>query len=513
MSPTQRTERCAAALRHPAKHRLDSGRIKRAAAVIWMNVLVGCVLVLAAVLAGLPATSVHTANPSWAVRAVTLFAIWLLSFVPGWLYIRFLGQRADALWHEYVLNLYRLGLDDPQCLPPPPAESAYVQLPGATEGGQENSNIYRQKFNAYYGRTVSGRPSSETFRVSVETLFPVFLCTVTLTVAWSMILWDPAVVMAPLEPWATLEFGFLGAYAFAVSMLVRRFYQSDLRPSAYAAVVVRIVLVLLILAVLHQMFVIDGSAGPVGLAAQYVTAFMVGFFPLAALQALQRVAGKVLGVVVQQMAPEYPLEQLDGLSIWYEARLAEEGVEDMQNLTTMNLVDVILHTRAPVGRLIDWIDQAFLLIHLEPASRREINSGRGAAGNPPDRAATRAALRRIGVRSATDLLTAFGSPVDQHHSPQAAVSAAGLRAQGLDPDQLETLIRLLNAERGLDPVWNWKNGGAGRTATPGTASGIADAILAPASVERPRIEHRTSPALSRYGYHDGHASAVRTGDR
>jgi len=34
-----------------------------------------------------------------------------------------------------------------------------------------------------------------------------------------------------------LKFGFLGAYAFVVSLLIRRFFQSDLRPSAYATVV------------------------------------------------------------------------------------------------------------------------------------------------------------------------------------------------------------------------------------------------------------------------------------
>jgi hypothetical protein len=512
MTTTQRTERCAAALRHPARHRLDTGRIKRAAAVIWMNVLVGSVLVVAAVITGLRAPAVQAPNPSWAIHAITLFAIWLLSFVPGWLYIRFLGQRADALWNEYVLNLYRLGLDEPACLPPPPAESAYVQLRGATEGGDAKSNIYRQKFNAYYGRKVSERPSnSEHFRVSVDTLFPVFLCTVTLTVAWSVILWNPVVVMAPLEPWATLEFGFLGAYAFALSMLVRRFYQSDLRPSAYAAVVLRIVLVLLILAVLHQMFLIGGSAGTVALASQYVTAFVVGFFPLAALQALQRVAAKVLQVAAKQMAPAYPLEQLDGLNIWYEARLAEEGVEDMQNLTTMNLVDVILHTRAPVGRLIDWIDQAFLLIHLDPA-RREINGAPSADANPREGAATRAALRRIGVRSATDLLTAF-STGGQHRRPQLAISAEGLRARGLDPHQIETLVRLLGDEPGLDPVWNWKTGGAGRSGTPGSVRGDAGTMDPRPSVDRRRTKHRTaSPVLARRD-HDRHSSAIRTVDR
>ena len=47
-------------------------------------------------------------------------------------------------------------------------------------------------------------------------------------------------------------------------------------------------------------------------------------------------------------------------------RLVEEGIEDMQNLATANLVDVILHTRVPVGRLVDWLDQAYLALHLPP---------------------------------------------------------------------------------------------------------------------------------------------------
>jgi hypothetical protein len=428
----------------------NSVALKRAAAAIWMNILVGSVVGTATIL------TAHDPRPAWSIRALTVFAIWLLSFVPGWLYVRFLGQRADALWTEYVLNLYRLNLDDPRWLPPPPPESEYAARDGANEGGSERTNIYRQKFNAYYGRRISARSSeSEDFRVTIETLFPVFLCTVTLATAWTATLWHPAVVMSPVEPWATLEYGFLGAYAFAISMLVRRFYQSDLRPSAYAAVVLRIVLVLLILAVLHQLFSISGADSNVGLGAQYITAFVVGFFPLAGLQALQRVAARVLHGVVPQLQPDYPLDQLDGLNVWYEARLIEEGVEDMQNLTTMNLVDVILHTRAPVGRLIDWIDQAFLLIHLEPVTSDE----------PEAAGSTRAALRRVGVRSATDLLRAFGG--------QPPLSEDAMTRCGLDPDRIAMLLRLLADEPGLNPVWSWRGGGPKRTPVPSAATTVA----------------------------------------
>jgi hypothetical protein len=445
------------------KNMLDTGRIRRAAVAIWMNFLIAVVIGVAAFTSGLLPPASPTRDQIWSQRALTVFAIWLLSFVPGWLYVRFLCMRKEALWNEYVLNLHRLALDEPRFLPPPPIESVYARLPHAHEGGAEKTNIYRQKFNAYYGRKISaGFDKSQSGFVNVDSLFPVFLCTVTLAVVWTAILWNPAVLMTPSGRWATLEFGYLGAYTFALSMLFRRFYQSDLRPSAYAAVVLRIIVVLVVLAVLHQFFAITDVAATVSVAAQYVTAFVVGFFPLVGLQALQRIAAKVLRVVVPTMAPEYPLDQLDGLNIWYEARLIEEGVEDMQNLATVNLVDVILHTRAPVGRLIDWIDQAFLLIHLDPVNRKQIKVARTSGPAEENAASTRVALRRIGIRSATDLLRAFAP--GEGSGP--VLSADSLLARGLDPDQLSTLTRLLAAEPGLDPVWNWKDGGSCRVGRP-----------------------------------------------
>lgn len=440
---------------------LDRGRLRRAAVAIWMNCLIAAVVGVAALTSGMLLPASLVPDPSWPQRALTLFAVWLLSFLPGWLYVRFLSLRKEALWIEYVLNLYRLGVDEPEYLPRPPTESIYARLSGADRGGEEHSNIYRQKFNAYYGRKLAASvgPGKGDY-TCVDTLFPVFLCTVVLAVAWTVILWNPAIVMTPVEPWATLQFGFLGAYVFSVSMLIRRFYQSDLRPSAYATVVLRIIVVLVILVVLHQLF--STIQGTISLALQYVTAFVVGFFPLVGLQALQRAAAKALRTMVPTMTPEYPLDQLDGLNIWYEARLVEEGVEDMQNLTTVNLVDVLLHTRAPVGRLIDWIDQAYLLIHLSPVSRKEMQHAREPAAAGQDAVPTRMALRRLGIRSATDLLQAFHP--DFRDGP--ALSEEVQRANGLEPAQISTLVTLLAAEPGLGPVWSWKDGGSRRIPPP-----------------------------------------------
>ncbi|WP_243061089.1 hypothetical protein [Nocardioides sp. SR21] len=434
--------------------------IYRTAVALWMNVLIGLVAVATVTLAYVLPQDGFPDQEVWAVGALKLFALWCLSFVPGWLYVRFLGLRAGVLWAEYVLNLHRMGWDAKENLPAPPPGS--VSRSDLSSGTSSESNVYRQKFDAYYGRRVSSsstNPSdTQNFTVSVETLFPIFLCTTVLAVGWATVLWETDIVLSPSGPWDALKFGFLGAYAFAVTMLVRRFYQSDLRPSAYAGVVLRIVLVLLIVAVLHQFFALDSTGGATLSNTEMITAFVVGFFPLVGLQALQRVASKALRVVVPQLSPEYPLDQLDGLNVWYEARLTEEGVEDMQNLTTMNLVDVILHTRVPVGRLVDWVDQAFLLIHLEPVDRKQLAAERQAGSltgaDPRSGVRTRIALRRVGIRTATDLLKAMPEPDD----PRPAI-----RNLGLEVDQLRVLATVLKNEEGLTPVWNWRCNGVPRS--------------------------------------------------
>lgn len=407
---------------------------------------------------------------SWGSWALRLFALWCLAFLPGWLYVRFLQVRKKALWQEYVLNLHRLGWDKPGYLPRPPAASAFYAAWSQGKGaGSRADSIYRQKFDAYYGRDLSrdddrdeDRDGVQVLRrvpppgrdaVSCESLFPLFLATAVFAAGWAAVLWDTRFVTGPAGAWDVLKYGFIGAYAFVASMLIRRFFQSDLRASAYATAVYRIAFVLLIVATAHQ--VIGGGQAMAG-RAEMAIAFMIGFFPLVGLQVLQRATSVALRKYLPRVTPDYPLDQLDGLNLWYEARLTEEGVEDMQNLTTMNLVDVILHTRVPPGRLVDWADQAFLLIHLEPAERGELTGRRPEAGG----AEARRRLRRVGVRTATDLLKAFSAERPQ---PDGSLRREFELPEGVAPPlpegQVRLLVTVLAQEPGLNPVWNWQRNG------------------------------------------------------
>ena len=151
-----------------------------------MNALIGLVFLIAWLFAWPPSGELEPTGP----LALAVFAVWCLSFLPGWMYVRFLGQRAGALWDEYVLNLHRLAWDRPGCLPKPPVNSQFY-----TEWFNDNGvllahrpNIYRQKFDAYYGKSVSESNHGEGSPVRIETLFPDFLLTATLAVCWTALL-------------------------------------------------------------------------------------------------------------------------------------------------------------------------------------------------------------------------------------------------------------------------------------------------------------------------------------
>jgi hypothetical protein len=448
--------------------------LRRKIAAILMNALIGLVLLIAWLFAWPPSDELE---PTGAL-SIAVFAVWCLSFLPGWMYVRFLGQRAGALWDEYVLNLHRLAWDRPGYLPKPPVTSQFY-----TEWFNDNGvllahrqNIYRQKFDAYYGKSVSESNHVEGSPVRIETLFPVFLLTATLALCWTAVLWDPGFISSPSAVWDVLKFAFLGAYSFIIQMLIRRFFQSDLRPSAYATAMLRIVVVLILVAALHQLIPADNVR------TEAVVAFVIGFFPLVGMQALQRTAAAVLRAFVPTLNPAYPLNQIDGLSVWYEARLLEEGIEDMQSLATANLVDVILHTRVPVGRLVDWVDQAHLYLHLDRIERGwlerrfPMSRANGEANPQPvahgsvtatSRAGTRTrtALRQLGIRKATDLLRAFPPDKINPDSPPDSGWAAHLRALakgGLDLNQVRSIVRVLDTVPSpLAPIWNWQKRGVG----------------------------------------------------
>lgn len=331
--------------------------------------------------------------PGWQVPVLQGFAVLLLALLPGFLYLRFIKFRLRPLCDEYVYNLHRLGVDEARHLPEPPRPSAAWQRWYDTGGPgyRRWPSIYQAKFVSQYGRWPAS--AGDEHRETLTRLASVYLCTATLAVGWAAVVWTAPVVDGLPRLADALRAGFLGAYFFLLSALIRRYFQNDLRPGAYLGAVVRVVTVLVLVAGVDQVFAMAGVPAGAPHPTENAVAFLVGVFPTVGVQLLRRAVGKVTGHFRGGLEPPFPLSQLDGMDIWSESRLVEVGIEDVQHLATANLVDVALGARIPTQRVVDWVDQALLVLHTGLPRTDNLRQP-----------TTYGELRALGVRTATDLL-------------------------------------------------------------------------------------------------------------
>jgi hypothetical protein len=425
-------------------HLFDINRVYRMMKVAGSLLFVG-VFIIGASLTPYARKEVAVLVPLFAVLAIAFF-----SFLPAWLYFQFVFRRSRTIWAEYVLNLYRLKLDHPAALPEPPRSSGYWgawyrarRAARLSTDGAPTHNLYRHKFEAQFGisrGTDSGVPA-----VRGESLFPVAIATMLICAGWVLVVLNEMgltdfVTQAGSEhpfPVETIAFGFLGAYAYTLQMLVRRFFQNDLKSGAYITATMRIVVVTLLVWVIHLVPPVTASEHSQEIISAF--AFVVGVFPDVGWQAIQAIIKAPMKVLVPSLRQAYPLSDLDGLNPFYESRLLEEGIEDMQNLATASLVDVMLNTRIPVERMVDWVDQALLYLHLPVVA-----SGDGPT--PRDR------LRAFGIRTATDLADGFDSKDKQFVARLERL----LNANENEPSATRSILSTLRREPNLYHIEEWK---------------------------------------------------------
>jgi len=392
------------------------------------------------------------------VVVLKIGGVLFLSILPGWLYLQFLAVKGTTFWSEYVLNLYRLRVDSSSHLPAPPQGSVY-EKPAATGSGDGRANLYQSKFLGLYGHSLehgSGDGgNNKSLRFQGENLFPVIITTFVLAVAWAIAL-QPELLrnqagalfaetiqrnLTDFLPSETLFFGFIGAYFYVLQMLVRRYYQDDLKTSAYINATVRIVTVAVLVTAVHAIW-------PTNWKGEIAFAFLIGIFPEIGLQAIRAVISLPMRAIVPSLKKQFPLSDLDGMNIWYESRLLEEGIEDLQNLATANIVDIMLRTRVPVDRLVDWIDQAHLFLR---ARKDDVTKEQRKTGG----LSSREKLRRLGIRTATDLENVFES---QDKALREQVKWV-LGTSSEPPSATQTIFETLKDEPNLYHVRQWKKYG------------------------------------------------------
>jgi tetratricopeptide (TPR) repeat protein len=220
--------------------------------------------------------------------------------------------------------------------------------------------------------------------------------------------WPPATSSNDLFDENTLQamrYGFVGAYIFSAQLVYRRYTTSDLQPTVYAycaltligGIAFNFVAFTAIRAIAENPETAQGLEGGV----LAIVAFSLGYFPYLAIRWFNRVAHTALGMP-QRRADALHLGLIDGISQFHETRLRDEGIDNIQNLASVALDELLLNTRFSAQEVVEWVDQAILYLYLEPG---EIES-----------------FRRAGVRSFTDLQDQWG----QHRAEKVEERLTGL---------------------------------------------------------------------------------------
>jgi tetratricopeptide (TPR) repeat protein len=189
-----------------------------------------------------------------------------------------------------------------------------------------------------------------------------------------------------------MRYGFLGAYVYCLGLIYRRYTTLDLQPHVYlycaTGLITGIVFNYVAFEAIASVIVSSGdeqqnAAELTGLggAASAVLAFSLGYFPNLAIRWFGRLSRTSLGER-QRRSDELPLALIDGISVLHEGRLKDEGIDNLQNLATANIRDLLASTPFSAQEIVEWIDQAVLYLYLDPG---QIES-----------------FRRAGVRSVSD---------------------------------------------------------------------------------------------------------------
>ncbi len=253
-------------------------------------------------------------------------------------------------------------------------------------------------------------------------------------------------LLDPTPSAATMAF--LGAYFFAVFLVLRGYFQGDLRPKLYNQITARLVTVVVLAYLINVLLKPSGVEENLW----WAIAFLAGVVPITVLQGFGLLMSSVLGdlpgkrvewlrkAFAKTFATPRALTQIDGIDIYESARLESEGISDVPSLAKTDLVSMMVNTRMPVERLVDWSDQAMLVLLVDEGENDDTRGGKGrkvdgqhreakpdqsaAQHRDPARRSRISQLRSMGIRTASSLL-AVAQDADQQDRCAAAAKILG----------------------------------------------------------------------------------------
>jgi len=374
-------------------------------------------------------------------RLLQVIFVSLACIVPGLLFFLFDRQRLSTLRDRFEQQIFRL---DPNVAT---LSDVYAR--------------YGRQMDEAYGQ--SRDPAA--VRLARQGRWPILVATFALALGWILTLMPAGRLGNPTTPddiaqllvpqRNAVAFGFLGAYFYAINLVLRRYARGDLRPKAYSAITVRILVVVILGWLVDATTLLPGE--PV-----LIVAFLIGIVPETFLTFLREIyRGRIVAPLTKNLDEALPLQDLEGIDLYDRARLSEEGITNIQALAHHDLVDLLLETRIPAGRLVDWIDQAILYLHIvDPAEDAPANSKKDAPADsrkdaPADSRKYAQRLRQHGIRTATDLLTVFDKCKDEPVRDQLRRAVTDDSKDG-GSRNLDILVASLQDDEWLSFIRYWR---------------------------------------------------------
>jgi hypothetical protein len=405
-------------------------------------------------------------------RGMQFLFIATASMLPGLLYFQFDRERLGTIWQKFTRHVFRL---DPDVTTEPALLAKYGFLMDEVFGRRRTSS---------HGTLLPGK------------LSPIVVATLVIALGWLLTLLNPQVatisdqteLVSLFHPQqSAVTFAFLGAYVYALGALLRGYVRRDLRPKSYTDVTVRI-LTVVTLAWLLEVFFPDEA--PVLLA----FAFATGLVPQTAFTLLREAVqssdatrtGGRLGqrwtrlwttgakdppdggepstrdgssddFALPELEDPLPLTQLEGIDLYDRARLASEGITNIEALAHSDLVELMVQTRIPAPRLVDWVDQSILYLHVPRHDSVSYGDGKAA-----DNLSSYEVLRRLGIRNATDLIRASSkartrTATDKSEDGEDAFLQILGPARDGGPQRLSVILAAIEDEEWMSNLLYWRS--------------------------------------------------------